>query len=218
MVLLESLGKDLNLDIVERRFLQLLVQLEKQRDRNADTRSTLQEMHELAPAGTQRLAVDLQQFEMIAEWYHIVIKQMAGAPGFREDGVWIAGRLGNKITPAQAVKALETLRTCGFLGASDRGIETPRDIPSAALRAHHLGMLERAQEALVEQDVSEREISSLTLRLERARIEEAKAWLRKMKVEFDQEFGCPESEDVFQLNIQFFGHTPDREGQVYGHA
>ena len=68
-------------------------------------------------------------------------------------------------------------------------------------------MIQRALEALEEQSLAEREITSLTLCIDPSRITEAKEYLVLLRESFRKRFEVPSSDGVFQLNLQFFEHT-----------
>lgn len=198
----------------EQEYFRALVQLAKTAKKGRDTTTVLARLRKLNK-GDQGFRFSLRDFEHIRDWYYAAIKELAYTPSFQPDPDWIVKRLRRKITPGQAAHALETLERIGVLGRDTSGAlrpavgftESTHDIPSHAIRQHHKGMLQRAAEALDEQSVSERQFGSLTLRIDRQRLSEAKEALLNLLRQFHAEFECGDSEDVYQLSAQFFEHT-----------
>ncbi len=153
-------------------------------------------------------------FRTIAEWPFVVLKQLFKSSG-ELDLKTIAERLKNKVTPAQVKDCLKVLVQLGFLQINDnrieprliRGILTEIDIPSTAARLHHSQMMTRAQEALEEVSVLDREMLSLTFRFDPSRTEEIKRELRAFRDQLDEKYEDDDSTEVYQFNLQFFPHT-----------
>jgi Mg2+/Co2+ transporter CorC len=68
-------------------------------------------------------------------------------------------------------------------------------------------MLERAREAIEEQDVKGREYNSLMLPFDINRINEIKTFIREFRDRFHTSFEEKGSSTIGQLSIQFFAHT-----------
>ena len=89
-----------------------------------------------------------------------------------------------------------------------KNIKTGNKIPSVAIRRHHAQMLDRAKEALVEDKMSERHFSSVTMCLSKEVMPEAKQMIENFLNEFDMKFSEKgEKDKVCQINIQLFSHT-----------
>lgn len=58
-------------------------------------------------------------------WYPLVIRDMAGLPGFQADPAWIASHLRPAITEFQARRAVELLFDAGLLECDDEGAVRP---------------------------------------------------------------------------------------------
>jgi uncharacterized protein (TIGR02147 family) len=213
--LLERLAGDLRLSAKERRYLELLVGLERAKRKGERLAPLLEEIERLNPRTAERVPVDAATFAFISEWYHLVIKQLVGTAHFQEDAGWIRQRLRRKVTTAEASAALATMRRLGMIALDEsgrlqvtgQGLQTTQDVADGAIRQHLRQMLLRAVEALDEQEPAEREVTALTLRCDPKRLPEAKAAIRQFKDEFDRRFEDLGAGDVYQLNIQFFRHT-----------
>jgi uncharacterized protein (TIGR02147 family) len=215
--MIRRISADLNHTDTERQYLELLVELERKKRRQVDFKSTLQHMQRIVPRSTKAF-VDAKTFEYVADWYCLVIKQFMNTPGFKEDLCWISARLRKKVSPAVVSKAINTMLSLGIVERSTRTkrlsvvnneLTTSNDIPSAAIKEHHRQMLHRALEAITEQDVQNRELSSLTLMFDKRKLKAAKQAIRRFKTWFDSEFVAQRADSVYQLNIQFFEHTDE---------
>jgi len=200
----------------EKEYFKLLVELAYCRQKHQPVADVIAKMRLLNPELDQTLPLDSATFSYIAEWYHIVIKQLIATPSFSEDIDTLRDRLRGKATAAEIKTAIAVLERLGFirhspvtgkLMASGQGIRTTADVPSEAIKLHHQQMLHRSLEALAEQDVREREFTSVTLRFAPDQVDEAKVWLRKMRDDFHQHFANNAADEVFQFNMQFFAHT-----------
>jgi hypothetical protein len=92
---------------------------------------------------------------------------------------------------------------------ASRQLATPTDVPTTASRRHHAQMMQRAVDALKEQDPPAREFVSLTTRLDPQDIADAKKMIRSFVEDFNRRFTKPASREVYQLNLQLFRHTSE---------
>lgn len=166
--------------------------------------------------------IDLDAFNSIKEWHNLVLQMLVTTPDFKEDYTQISYQLKRKVTPAQVRKGIETLIKVGLIkrdlrsgelvsNTPDSSNETTHDIPSEAIREHHKGMIARALEAVDEQTVDERHLNSLTMKFNRDKNAEAKAFILNFVKEFNDRFYDNNSSDIHQLNVQFFEHTNKKE-------
>jgi len=203
----------------EHRYFELLVQLERERKRGRDFGNTLRKLETLNPNARRSQLLMADEFAFVSEWYHIVIKQLVATPGFREDAAWVREVLRGKVSNEEFYNALKVMLQLGILKRHPRTrklqvsretLRTTEDIPSVAIRNHHRQMLTRAMESLEEQGVDEREITSKTLRMDPARMGDAKRDIRRFKQAFEKKYECLGSSAVYQLNLQLFPHTKGR--------
>ena len=200
----------------EKRYMKLLIELDKKTKKNKDTKDILEQI-EKASTEKNSLSIDLKQFSTISEWYYIAIKQLIDTPNFIEDEDWIYKRLRKKVTPSQIRTALSHLQELNIvkrdhtsrLQVVSPGLITTNDVPSSAIRRHHVGMLERASEAILEQPVEQRQINSTTLRIKLEDMSEAKRAIFDFLKEFASRFLDEEASDVYQFNIQLFQLTKE---------
>lgn len=162
-------------------------------------------------------ALGLDQFRLIADWYHFAIYEMTDLRGFEPSGEWIAKRLGGAITSLTAHEALERLVRLALLvrepstgkvtKCTSEPVRTTDDVPSTALRKFHSQMISKALKALEAQSVQEREISSQTVCVERSQVPEIKDRIRRFQQEIVALCDSRQGDEVYQLNSQFFRLT-----------
>lgn len=210
--LLEALFDEWNISAPERERIRLKVEIEKRNRKGKDSFRLLNKLNQLTPYHK----IDLNRFQLIRDWYVLVVRTMAGCPDFSSDPVVISQRLRRKITPSQALRALELLEGTGLLvrdpqtgrlKPADSDTETPNDIPSEAIVEHHTGMIQRSLEAIHEQAVEKRQFSSVTLQFDAHQLPRAKEKIFEFVKQFNQEFATDESNQIYQLNVQFFEHS-----------
>ncbi len=152
--------------------------------------------------------------EYLSAWYYPAIRELAACADFRNDPEWIASRLRPRVPPAQVKRGLDLLLSLGLLAADASGtlrpaeasVVTPHEVAGLAAFNYHVGMMERAAEALATVPAAERHYCALTVSIP--------SWLiPRLKRELDafQERildlcdGVDEPrERVYQLNLQLF--------------
>lgn len=212
--LVNALIFDLKLNPEEKTYFELLIRLEKLKRKKQDISIVLRELSKFNK--NNKHAISLNEFEYISDWQFLALKQLVRTQEFEEDYEWISKKLKGKITPAKARKSVQKLLELGILSRRKNGalfvsresIESTNDVPSAAIKEHHKQMMQRASEAIYEQDVTERQINSMTFRLDPNKLDAAKEKVLEFIYEFNDEYGMDKAGgELYQLNVQLFGHT-----------
>ncbi len=212
--MMDSLANDLRLKPQEKEYLELLVKLEKHTRQDTDPSLTIERLNLVAKQHNVP-ALSTREMDAVSEWYILVIKNLIYLLDFEENLAWIRKRLRKKVTVPQIKYALSTLKELGFVAYNDAGnlyvtnecLKSTNDIPSAAIRKHHHAMMQRAGEALEEQSVGLRQVSSVTVPVDSQKLAQAKAAICEFLEDFNKRFTMDKSDTVYQLNIQFFSHT-----------
>lgn len=215
--ILEVLFDEWKIDQNMREIIRIRLEIEKKIKKNKPTMTLVEKLTKLDKKSKFK-PIDLDTFNSIKEWHNIVLQLMVSTPDFKEDYTLISQQLKRKVTPAQVRKGIETLIKVGMLKrnsktgdleskTADDSCETTHDIPSEAIREHHRGMITRALESIDEQSVEERHLNSLTIKFNQNNRAEAKAAILNFVKEFNKNFHDDNSNDIYQLNVQFFGHT-----------
>lgn len=153
------------------------------------------------------------QASYYAQWYLVAIRELAAREDFSSDPQWIAAMLVPSITPAQARRALTTLRKLGLL-VEDQDGRLRRAQPMIGHEGplgHHLidfhqSMLKRASEALEIVPREEREFGALTLCISEARYDELREIIKQFRRELHQrmESSSEPAERVVQISVHVF--------------
>ena len=209
--LIPAFAKALGLHAAERRFLQLLVQLDR-----ADTADERNEVfQQIAATRRWRDARELEgeAFRYASTWYFPAVRELARRPDFRADPTWIAGTLVPSITVAQARDALGTLLELGLLvqdelgtRQADSSVVSPREVAGLAVHNYHRGMLELAGEGIGRFKARERHFIGVTVCVPEALVPELKERLGEVAADLlercDGADGDPER--VYQLGLHLF--------------
>lgn len=152
--------------------------------------------------------VRLDEFKLIAEWYHAAIVELTGIKNFVLSAQNVSERLG--ISTVEAHEAIQRLLRLGLLTDADGVLQKSnnhyqiKDIPSEAIKYYHTQNLAKARQALHEQPNDKREFYSTTAAINPAKIKKAKALIHKFSSEI---LDCLEEGprvSLYQLNIQLF--------------
>jgi uncharacterized protein (TIGR02147 family) len=187
--------------------------VEAEHARDAGRRATARSL--LARLRSRRSFHDLtlDNFVLIAEWYHLAILELMKVRRFRSEAAWVARVLG--IGAESAREAIERLKRLGLADALERSggslapsrdkTTTPDDVPSQAVRSFHAQILGKASEALTSQSVEEREFGTLLLAVRQDQIETAKRLIRDFQCQFSETLaGAGDRDEVYGLAVQFF--------------
>ncbi|MFH1873853.1 MAG: TIGR02147 family protein [Pseudomonadota bacterium] len=111
-----------------------------------------------------------EQYRYLSNWFYTAIREMVVLKDFQEDGNWIAKKLDNLISPAQAEKAIQALLDLKLLKRTKNGklvqtsiyTTTGDEVRDVAAYIFHEQMIKMAAESLKQKDADYRNISSLT--------------------------------------------------------
>ncbi|MBC7754274.1 MAG: TIGR02147 family protein [Moraxellaceae bacterium] len=159
--------------------------------------------------------LNLEVFRMIADWYHFPILELLKTKKFKHSEDFIAKRL--LLDKTTVTVALNRLIELGFIEKKQgqyrltdaEMFETPDDIQNAAIKKHHLQMMDKAKDALQKQLPVVREFQSLNLNFDIASCKAAKKEIRKFVQSFNKKFSQVNGDEVYQLNLQLFSLTQE---------
>lgn len=152
--------------------------------------------------------------EYLSAWYYPAIRELATCGDFRPDPDWIAARIRPRVTPQQARKALDlllalglvTVDAAGKMTPADASVVTPHEVAGLAAFNYHVGMIERAAEALATVSSVERHYCALTVSIPQSLVPRLKRELDAFQERIlDLCDGVDDPrERVYQLNLQLF--------------
>ena len=152
-------------------------------------------------------------FKLISDWYYYAILELITIEDFQSSDKWIAEQLGISLNETE--KAMERLVRLGLIEIKNNiyqstgaQLDTTYDIPSFYIKKHNAQILSKASEAIVEQDIEKREISTLTIAINDEDIKFVKKRIREFRNDLDKELMERTKKNganrVYSLAIQFF--------------
>lgn len=198
----EKISTSLNLSPQEKRqFMKAVVGL--QTNLSASMLSFIENPQEL----------EFDQFEMIAESLHFEILSLIETQDFKSDVAWISKRLNRN--PIEIRAALERLVRLNLVSKENskiqlvhgKGIASPSDIASKAIRKAHKKNLEHAIECLETTTVYERDYSTMTIAIDPERLETAKEMMRVFRRTLTAYLENGEKKEVYRLNMNLIPVT-----------
>jgi transcriptional regulator with XRE-family HTH domain len=167
----------------------------------------------------ETLQLEADRFKVISDWHHFAILSLTEIRGSKPDPKWIARRLG--ITPLAAQEAMERLKRLKILEVranswrqSTRPIWVRSEVPSSAIRKYHRQTLEKAEQALSDVPLEQREFGALTMAINPKRIPEAKKMIRDFQINLNQVLEAGPKSRVYTLAVQLFPIDSDSEDSV----
>ncbi|MBC7538603.1 MAG: TIGR02147 family protein [Bacteriovorax sp.] len=167
----------------------------------------------------KELSIDC--FNAMKEWYHYGITQLLYIESFKDDPKWIAKML--SITELEAKLALDRLVRLEILGRNEFGIlyrtathlSTSTDIASAGIRHFQKQILEKSIVSLEGDDISERDITSITIAINEDRIPEAKAEIKKFRLKMSEFLATGVKTRVYNLGIHLIPLSKSTNGETH---
>jgi uncharacterized protein (TIGR02147 family) len=157
------------------------------------------------------------QYRYFSHWYVIAVRELIATTKFDEDPSAIAKALKGRITSKEAAQALADLKRLDLIECDESGkwVQTTPIITfkpgvfSPFIQNFHLGMMEQARHALLEDDYAERNASGVTLSCSREKVPELKKAIDDFRVMITEKFGITDvpADSVIQVNVQLFQLT-----------
>lgn len=153
----------------------------------------------------KELSIDC--FNAMKEWYHYGITQLLYIESFKEDPKWVAKML--SITELEAKLALDRLIRLEILDRDENGklyrtathLSTTTDIASSGIKHFQKQILEKSIASLLNDDISERDITSITIAINEDRIPEAKAEIKKFRMKMSEFLATGKKTRVYNLGV-----------------
>lgn len=155
--------------------------------------------------------IQIDEFKVIADWYHFAILELIHVKGFVGDPGWVAASL--KISIQECQDAIERLERLGYLQRNGQewkdvaGNVTTTVSPytTVALRAYQRQVLAQGIDALENTTFEEREQSAICLRMDSKLIPKVREEIRKFRrklVEMTEAHG--QANEVYQMSFSVF--------------
>lgn len=205
----KRIAKSMKLSDAESAVFLNLIELHQTRNRAAQRQAeeNLKKLSALDGYGE----LSLERFRIISDWHHFAILELTELDEFESEPAWIAGRLG--LSTRIVTEAVARLLDFGLLERDDTdrlrqthaNLATPSGVPSREIREHHSQILMKADAALQEVALSERDFSTMTLAFNSRQMEEIRQEIREFRRRLGQIIQERSEKDrVYALSLQFF--------------
>ena len=156
------------------------------------------------------------QFQSVSGWEHYAIMELCDIGNIANTTATYANAL--ELSEKQTELALKRLEANGMVGKKTKNgvirwhkiaqnVTTSLNVPSSAIRAHHKQVLEKAISAVDNVPVNFRDISSVTLAIDIAKLPEAQRRIKKFRRELSAFLETGNKTDVYCLSLQLFPFT-----------
>lgn len=169
----------------------------------------------LAKAKERHLDQQFQTF--LSRWYYPVIREMTLLSQFKEDPQWIALMLNGEVSADQIQICLSDLLEMGLLKRieneklvpAEKNLSTSPEAIQVALKGIHKDFIDKARHAVDLSAPQHRDISSLTVSMNKESFEKSKKLIRKFRQDLNIFLSKqPHVDTVYQINFQLFNLTP----------
>jgi uncharacterized protein (TIGR02147 family) len=210
-------AKGLGLDERERDAFENLV-LFTQAETDAERNRYYARLRRSSRGGNDARRLEAAQFDVYSHWYVMAIRELLLHPEFSEDPGWICRQLRPRIKPQEAGQALELLERTGLATRDDTGrlrpssttVSTGPRVRSLAVRNFHRAMLSLAADALDRVATDERDVTALTVSLDKAQYDDVRARIERFRrelLELIDEAAPGSASEVYQVGFQIFPLT-----------
>ncbi|MBN22890.1 MAG: hypothetical protein CL678_16510 [Bdellovibrionaceae bacterium] len=168
---------------------------------------------------SEQLLLKKSQWNYYSHWYYVAVRQIIGLSDFKNDLQWISKKLRNKVNTTEIQQAIHDLERMGLIRKENNTwVQSQPHVKYSSGKYNHIyrkfqsEMLERAKEALFEDDYEERYVSSVTLTCPYEHIDELKKMIdefrRKVSLSLSSSSEIQDQNTVFHLGIELFQITP----------
>ena len=160
--------------------------------------------------------IDRGSYEYLSKWYHVAIRELTLVSGFRENPFWISEKLNGQVSPQQVMDSLKLLEKLKLirrnadnqLRPTSRNLSTEPEILDLSVSDLHHQMIRLAADSVDKTPAEYRDISAVTIAVDRATFLEAKKRIQNFRRELNVLLSaCKKPDAVYQLNFQLFNLT-----------
>jgi uncharacterized protein (TIGR02147 family) len=164
--------------------------------------------------------IEKDQYEYYSNWYHPIVRELVIAKDFDGTPEWVASHIYPSITAQQAARSIELLEKLKFIERTENGkwrqtasiVSTGDTVNSVIVHNYHKEMLSLTKTMMDDLATEERDVSSLTLGIDKSKFEEIRSKIKQFRQEILKMASTETSpDDVVQLNIQFYNVMKDSE-------
>jgi uncharacterized protein (TIGR02147 family) len=206
-----KISKALGLSAAEAEYFELLVHFTQAKDN--DTRDYFYRKMLACKKSLNMAYLSEEQYDYYTKWYHPVVRSLVSKVAFGNDYGLLAARLVPRITAAEAKASVTLLEKLGLIRKDSSGnwmqaepiLSTGDEVMSLNIVNYHKQVSRLAENAFDRSVREDRDISALTLGINRETFNRIKSRLQSFRKEIMEIVKESEKPDrVFQLNLQFF--------------
>lgn len=200
-----SVAKDLGLSEKEALFFQALVNFEHGRSEQIKEKAKSYIETHTYSEGFEQLT--LEGFKLISDWTHYGVLSTMEHDAYDGTIDYLEEALGVGYVQIEGcIKNLLKLELIDFdrgkLVLTQKNLKTTNDIASLALKKFHKQHLVKAIKSIDSVDVSLRDVTSMTMAIDKDRLPEAKQMIAKFRREFCRIMEDGKKNETYNLNIQ----------------
>ena len=159
---------------------------------------------------TQFTDLQIDMMKIITEWYHMAILELTYLKNFKGDIDWIAKTL--RITNLEVQSAVERLIKLGLLEIKknkwkdvETNLATTDGIPSKSIQRMQKQILDKAKQAIDEQSIEQRDVTSIIMAIDTKDIPEMKKRIKEFRRSICEYLNKSKNKNaVYCLGAQFF--------------
>jgi uncharacterized protein (TIGR02147 family) len=153
--------------------------------------------------------IESEQFKIISDWEHFAIMALLETYNCKHSVTWISNKL--DIGTGTVVEALKRLERVGLIKktgnkwlTTGKSFSTTNDIPDSSIRKNSQQYIEKALYSLENHSVEERDVTGITMAIDRKKIPEAKKMIRNFRRQLCTFLESGDQDAVYRVNIQLF--------------
>jgi uncharacterized protein (TIGR02147 family) len=211
---ISQVAKGFKLKKQEREFFENLVYMNQAEDL-AEKNHYYRKMIAMTPkSGIKK--IDQAQYDYFSRWYLPVIRELVVFGDRSQTAEQIAGRLDPPVRVKDVENAMDRLMQLGLIRKDDRGrweqnealLRTEPEVKSVLIANFHREMIRLADTAIERFPAAKRDITALTLSIDKDRLPELKEKIAAFRQEILENFAAdPNPDQVIQINFQVFPVT-----------
>ncbi len=167
--------------------------------------------------------IETARYDYFSRWYLPVIRELVMFGDRKQTSEQIGAKMIPPVKAKEVELALRRLEELGLIGKDEQGcwrqtdtlLSTGPEVKSLLITNFHKEMIRLAEESIARHPAKNRDITALTISIEKKRIGELKQKIADFRKDILKEFADDDNANqVVQINIQAFPLTkPDNEGE-----
>jgi hypothetical protein, TIGR02147 len=157
-----------------------------------------------------------EEMNLMSDWHHLPLLELISLKNIEHTPEAFAQKLNLDVKTVE--ESLALLERLGYLQKQDGQwlvteptFTTSNNIPSPAIKRYHTQMLEKSREALLHQEPSERDFTSMVFAMDSEQLEYAKKKMRDFRRTLVQELDAfPRKDKVYYLSMNMFSLTEEQ--------